>query len=91
MTDYGVDEKFEVTIWNDKGEIVVHEYVDGLTATDAEIEEMVFPDRGWVRRAHCLVPSEATWRRYHRRPADVWRRETETTCRRVITSARAAR
>lgn len=40
--EYGVGDMLEVTIWNDKGEIVVHEFCKADTATDAEIEEMVF-------------------------------------------------
>ena len=39
---YGVGEKLEVTIWNDKGEIVVHEFYDAPTATPEEIEEAIF-------------------------------------------------
>lgn len=33
--------QLEITIWNDKDEVVVHEFVEAQTATDAEIESMV--------------------------------------------------
>jgi hypothetical protein len=43
MTEgYSVGQRFEVTILDDKGEIVVHEFCGALTATNEEIEEMVF-------------------------------------------------
>lgn len=35
------DNELEVTIWNDKGEIVVHEIQECQTATQEQIDEMV--------------------------------------------------
>lgn len=33
--------QIEVTIWNNEGEIVVHEFNDAPTATQDEIDEMI--------------------------------------------------
>lgn len=42
IEEYSVGQRLEITIWNDKGEIVVHEFTDAPTATPMEIDEMVF-------------------------------------------------